>query len=81
MNKFVVTTALAVALGGVGMAQQDQKPRPLSPRGSAEAQVGMDVTKTGTRTTIKGGHWIEIAYGRPLKRGSIVLDCFYVRRA
>ena len=28
----------------------------------------MTVTKTGTRTSIKGGNWIEISYGRPLKR-------------
>ena len=69
MTKFVVTTAIAAALGVGVAAQQDQKPRPLSPRGSAEAQVGMEVTKTGTRTSVKGGNWIDITYGRPLKRG------------
>ena len=69
MMKFVATIGIAAALGSGVLAQQDQKPRPLSPRGSAEAHVGMDVAKTGTRTTIKGGNWIEISYGRPLKRG------------
>ena len=69
MKKFVMTIAVVAALGVGAMAQQDQKPRPLSPRGSAEAHVGMDISKTGTRTAIKGGNWIEISYGRPLKRG------------
>ena len=69
MKKLVVTMGIAAALGAGAMAQQDPKPRPLSPRGSAEAHVGMEVTKTGTRTSIKGGNWIEITYGRPLKRG------------
>ncbi len=69
MKKFVVTAIFAAALTAGAMAQQDQKPRSLSPRGSAEAHVGMEVTKTGTRTAIKGGNWIEITYGRPLKRG------------
>ena len=68
MKKLVVTMGIAAALSVGVMAQQDQKPRPLSPRGSAEAHVGVEVSKTGTRTTIKGGNWIEISYGRPLKR-------------
>ena len=72
MNKFAVTAALAAALSASAVAQQEQKPRPLSPRGSAEAQVGMEVTKTGTRTVVKGGNWLEIAYGRPLKRGRAI---------
>ena len=72
MNKLVVTIGIAAALGVSAMAQQDQKARPLSPRGSAEAHVGMQVTKEGTRTSIKGGNWIEIAYGRPLKRGRAI---------
>ena len=69
MMKFVLTTALTAILGTVAAAQQDPKPRPLSPRGSAEAQVGMEVTKEGTRTTVKGGSWLDISSGRPLKRG------------
>jgi hypothetical protein len=69
MTKFVCTAVVVAALGSISAAQQEQKPRPLSPRGSAEAQVGMEVSKSGTRTTVKGGNWIDISYGRPLKRG------------
>jgi hypothetical protein len=69
MKKFVMTMTAVAALGVGALAQQDQKPRPLSPRGSAEAHVGVEISKTGTRSAIKGGNWVEISYGRPLKRG------------
>ena len=70
MKRSVFGTAVAmVASTLILSAQQEPKPRPASPRGSAEAHVGVEITKTGTRTSIKGGNWIEITYGRPLKRG------------
>jgi Protein of unknown function (DUF2911) len=49
--------------------------RPLSPRGSASAQVNGTWTNPGKQTyvagggTYEGGKWIEITYGSPLKRG------------
>ena len=53
-----------------------QTPKPLSPSGSAAAQVGGKYVKPTGRgapalggETYEGGKWIEITYDRPLKRG------------
>src|SRR3954469_138214 len=52
-----------------------QEKRALSPRGSAAAHVGGTWTNVGSRTfvvgggTYEGGKWIDISFGRPLKRG------------
>ncbi|MCA1561911.1 MAG: DUF2911 domain-containing protein [Acidobacteria bacterium] len=56
MIRRVVTIGFAVAV--VGVVAGAQTPRPASPRGSAEVQIG------GPE-----GKWIEITYGRPLLRG------------
>jgi hypothetical protein len=61
-----------LAIGGNVLAQE----RPLSPTGSAAAQVqGKWVKPTGRGAPTLGGEnyvggkWIEINYGPPLKRG------------
>ncbi|HSN68716.1 MAG TPA: DUF2911 domain-containing protein, partial [Thermoanaerobaculia bacterium] len=54
--KRTLTLALAVVVAGAVAAAQDK--RPASPSGSAETQIGP--------------HWIEITYGRPIKRGRAV---------
>ena len=52
-----------------------QSPRPLSPRGSSQAHVLGTWTNPGKRTfaagggTYENGKWLEIEYGRPIKRG------------
>jgi len=49
--------------------------RPLSPTGSGSAQVdghwtqGAQQQYTAGRGSFEGGKWIDISYGRPLKRG------------
>ena len=49
--------------------------RPLSPRGSASAQVSGTWTNVGKQTYVvgggnyEGGKWIDITFGSPLKRG------------
>ena len=62
----IVMSALVVA----------QETRPMSPQGTASAQVGGKWVKPAGRgaptlggETYQGGKWIEITYGRPLKRG------------
>ena len=73
MKRMMLGVALgALALGGVVLAQQ----RPLSPDGSAAAQVQGKWVKPAGRGAptlggedYTGGKWIEINYGRPLKRG------------
>jgi hypothetical protein len=67
----VAVSAMLMA-AGVIFAQQS---RPLSPRGSSEAHVLGTWTNPGKQTfaagggTYENGKWLEIGYGRPLKRG------------
>ena len=45
-------------------------PRPASPAGSAQTQVGGSYVKDEKgRERYEGGKWIEITYSRPIKRG------------
>lgn len=74
MTRGFVAAAI-VALAGAMVVAQDA--RPLSPVGTAAAQVlGKYVKPTSGRgapalggESYQGGKWIEITYGRPLKRG------------
>jgi hypothetical protein len=66
-------SALAAAAGILVIAQEN---RPLSPSGTAAAQVQGKYVKPAGRgapalggESYQGGKWIEITYGRPLKRG------------
>jgi hypothetical protein len=65
LEALCLTLALAA---GVASAQER---RPMSPRGSAAAQVGGAWTpETQTEDArYTGGKWIEVDYGRPIKRG------------
>jgi hypothetical protein len=71
LRRLSLTIALALVAGLVA-AQQD---RPMSPTGTAAAQVlGKWVKKDRPSYTLggsayEGGKWIEVTYGRPLKRG------------
>ena len=58
--------AAVMMAGGVAIAQGQQ--RPASPRGMAATQVGGTWT-TGDEPEYRNGKWIEIDYGRPIKRG------------
>jgi hypothetical protein len=55
----VMMTALVVAQGG----------RPASPAGTAAVEVGGKYDPKAAEPTYQGGKWIEITYGRPIKRG------------
>ena len=69
----IAAIAGVVALSAVTLGQD----RPMSPTGTAATQVGGKWAKPasgrGAPTlggeTYQGGKWIEITYGRPLKRG------------
>jgi len=75
MRRVLVTALLALSIGAIVLAQS--APRPLSPDGTAATQVlGRYVKPASGRPapalggeTYEGGRWIEITYGRPLKRG------------
>jgi hypothetical protein len=73
MKRIAMAVTVAVVALGVGVLAQD---RPLSPTGTAAVQVGGKWVKPAGRgaptlggETYQGGKWIEIIYGRPLKRG------------
>lgn len=52
------------------MATQQTPARPASPVGTAQTQVAGEYTKDEKgRERYQGGKWIEITYGRPIKRG------------
>src|SRR5262245_12917188 len=73
MVRSVATAATILAFTGIALEAQ-QAARPMSPEGSAQAQVLGKWTK-GERPSFSlgrenyvGGKWIEITYGRPLQR-------------
>src|SRR5690242_4734583 len=58
----------ALALCGAVAIAQGQR-RPASPAGTAATEVGGHFVKQGDEQVYQGGKWIEIASGRPIKRG------------
>jgi hypothetical protein len=68
MMQRILGVAIAALMTAVGVDAQGS--RPASPRGSAETQVGGAWVKNERgRESYQGGKWIEITYGRPIKRG------------
>jgi len=70
MTRRLMAIALAVvATGGVLFAQG--RGRPASPAGSSATQVGGKYAKPpgADEPVYQGGKWIEITYGRPIRRG------------
>ena len=71
MKRHIPASLLAITLlVGAGHAlAQDRKP--MSPRGTAATQVSgkWAAEKAGSEPRYTGGKWIEIDYGRPIKRG------------
>jgi hypothetical protein len=72
---------IAIAAGVVAaavMVRAEQRVRPMSPRGSSAAHVLGTWTTGGRQTfaagrgTYENGKWIEIEYGRPLRRGRTI---------
>src|SRR5262245_15793889 len=65
-------TALVVTVG-TGALVFAQGGRPASPAGAAAAQVGGKYVQGSEGPEYRGGKWIEITSGRPIKRGRDVL--------
>jgi hypothetical protein len=71
MTRRLIAAAAAVcAMSAVMLAQGA---RPASPAGTAATEVGGKYDPKAAEPTYIGGKWIEITYGRPLKRGREVL--------
>jgi len=65
-RKLFATSAAALALGAGLIAQGG---RPASPPGTAATQVLGSYDTSGAEPVYRNGKWIEITYGRPIKRG------------
>ncbi len=64
------TLVLAIAvLAMIAFLAQAQAPKPASPPGTAATQVGGKYVEGARGTSYQGGKWIEVTYGRPIKRG------------
>lgn len=67
MRRSVLAVALGVA--AAGSLTFAQAGRPASPRGTASTEVGGKYVPGKPAATYQGGKWIEITYGRPIRRG------------
>jgi hypothetical protein len=63
--------AAAAAIVGAGALVLAQGGRPASPAGTAATEIGgkYDKPAGADEAVYTGGKWIEISYGRPIKRG------------
>ncbi len=66
MSRPLLIILMAGTLAAVGVMGQAQTRRPASPAGSSATQIG---GVFDARTGYVNGRWMEIRYGRPLKRG------------
>jgi hypothetical protein len=67
MKRKLIAASVAVLAGsGILLAQGFRSP---SPTGTAATQVGGKYVAGGEAPQYQGGKWIEITYGRPIKRG------------
>lgn len=68
-------TGIATALGALALGSMltGQGGRPASPTGTAATEIGGKYDTSGQEPVYKGGKWIEVTYGRPIKRGRDVL--------
>jgi hypothetical protein len=69
-RRLIATGAAAFAMSALVLAQGA---RPASPAGTAAAEIGGKYDTSGDEPVYKGGKWIEITYGRPIRRGRDVL--------
>jgi Protein of unknown function (DUF2911) len=70
MFRRAMTLGAAVVTAATIAAAQTPAPRPQSPAGSAQTQVGGTWSKNARGGDVyQNGKWVEITYGRPIKRG------------
>ncbi len=66
-RRLIAAAAAALAMSALVLAQGGG--RPASPAGSSATQVGGKYVPGTEGPVYQGGKWIEITYGRPIKRG------------
>jgi hypothetical protein len=64
--RLIAANVAILALGTLAFAQGGRLP---SPTGSAATQIRGKYVNTPEEPVYQGGKWIEITYGRPIKRG------------
>lgn len=67
MLRKVLFVVVALAIAASAMAQTPP-PKPASPPGTAATQVGGKFVEGARGPSYQGGKWIEVTYGRPIKR-------------
>jgi hypothetical protein len=65
--RLLIATTAVVLVCGAGVIAQGN--RPASPAGTAATQVLGNYDTSGAEPVYRNGKWIEITYGRPIKRG------------
>jgi hypothetical protein len=65
-RRLIATGSVALALSAMLFAQGG---KPASPTGTAAAQVGGKYVNGSEGPVYQGGKWIEVSFGRPIKRG------------
>jgi hypothetical protein len=66
IRKLIAASLAILTTGGLLFAQGSRSP---SPSGTAATQVGGSYVPGGEAPQYRNGKWIEITYGRPIKRG------------
>jgi len=67
LRLIALATAFTITTGSVVFAQNR---RPASPTGASAAEIGSKMTPTANGEPVyTRGKWIEVTYGRPIKRG------------
>jgi len=70
MPRKVIATATVIAVAATSTLVLAQNRRPPSPAGASAAEIGGKMTPTsGGEPVYTRGKWIEVTYGRPIKRG------------
>jgi hypothetical protein len=71
IRRTMTATVVAVALGTMSAMVIAQGGRPASPAGTSATQVGghFETPAGADEPVYTGGKWIEMTYGRPIKRG------------
>ena len=62
-----LTATLAITLATTFVSAQGR--RAASPAGTAATEIGGKYDPKAAEPSYQGGKWIEITYGRPIKRG------------
>jgi DUF2911 family protein len=68
MTRKLLAVAAVALVTGAGLIAQGGR-RPASPPGTAATEIGGKYDAKAAEPTYVGGKWIEITYGRPIKRG------------